>query len=60
MTQIIVTDIATNKVRIDVATYAGVVMIRLKLSRVNPGRTNEVNGSTNQNAVINNRKRERM
>jgi hypothetical protein len=32
----------------------------MKFSSVKPGITFDVKGSTNQNAVINNRKRERM
>jgi hypothetical protein len=36
------------------------VKIEIKFSRVKPGITFDVKGSTNQKAVINNRNRERM
>jgi len=56
--QMTVTDRAISKVLIEVAMYAGTVNTILKFSRLKPGETKDVNGSTFQKAVISKRKSE--
>ena len=60
MTDTTVTARAIKRVLIEVETYACTVNSDMKFSSVKPGITFDVKGSTNQNAVINNRNSEKI